>query len=113
MGLPGVRGQERLTGGRGGQAESRSANTACCHKHNRYMSRLGSVGQHPRTNVQGKEEESGEGSGAVGFHSVVICSSCFHTGGIVRLSVSLSGVSLCVVQLIRAQTRWERKRSGS
>lgn len=27
--------------------------------------------------ARGKEEEDGEG----GFHSVVICSSCFHTGG--------------------------------
>lgn len=52
----GCRGQRlRAVDGRGVGAESRSANTACCHKHNRYMSGLGSVRERGRTNVGGKE----------------------------------------------------------
>lgn len=47
--------------------------------------------------AEGAHESGGAAEGGPGFtHSVVICSSCFHTGGILRLlvSISLSGVEL-------------------
>lgn len=107
-GAAGVRGQERLTGEVSGR-EPLGKHSLLSQTQQRYER----AGVRGRTSVRGKEEGNGEGSGPVGFHSVVICSSCFHTGGIVRPSVSLSGISLCVVQLIAAQTRKERKSSGS
>lgn len=81
--------------------ESCSANTACCHKHTRYMNSHKSV----RETEEGYECERGRGrqrdrwraherervkEGGPRFtHSVVICSSCFHTGGILRLLLSI------------------------
>lgn len=83
--------------------ESCSANTACCHKHTRYMNSLwekqrkdkcvrGSQGGRQRAH----ERERVKAEGPRFTHSFVICSSCFHTGGILRLlvSISLSGIYL-------------------
>lgn len=57
------------------------------------MSGLGSVREGGRTDVRGKTKENGDGGRPFGFHSVVIRSSCFHTGGNLRLSSPLSGIS--------------------
>lgn len=84
----------------GGGVKSLSANTACCHKHNRHMNSRKGTGHRA-----GEEEGAAAGDGELaigerakqggpGFtHSVVICSSCFHTGvSSQTVSTSLSGI---------------------